>query len=212
MRNGRVQEFDDHQIPRSEGFYINDKPDGPLREWHNNGQLKAEKFYNKGKQVGTWKEYFPSGNWEGTHMYNTEGHLHGQAIWYYENGQKKSFDEYENGLTKPDRQSLVWYADGSPEYEATYRAGRQVEVKRWNQDGKIYEHKVYDAETQSYREVDHSAPADTTRPYVSPPYTGPTDFTDDGIRGNWQDLKYYLFGFMVLLLLGYLFWWMWQPL
>lgn len=44
-------------------------------------------------------------------------------------------------------------------------------------------------------------PRDPTIPYV----------INDGIRGNGENLKYYLVGFIVLLLLGYLFWWMGQP-
>ncbi len=153
MRNGLVKEYHDNQILRSEGFYINDKPDGLLREWHDNGQLKTEKHYSKGRKVGTWKEYFPSGNLHGSHMYNNEGHIDGEIVSYYESGQKRSFNEYENGLTKPDSQSLSWYEDGSPEYEATYKAGRRVEIKRWNRAGKITDHEMYDTETQSYKKI-----------------------------------------------------------
>lgn len=211
IRNGLLQEFYDNKQLRQEAFYINDKPHGQVRNWYENGQLKSEHYYNRGKRINTWKEYFPSGNIEIIRRFNDEDRHHGLTISYYENGQKRRVNEYENGLTKDGASSQTWYADGSPEYEATYLAGRQVEVKRWNSYGKITEHSVFDAETQKFKKIDNPEPIQT--PASRQVYQNTAPFrSDDDIRGNGQNFERNLVILIVILLFVYLFWWMGQPL
>ncbi len=213
VRNGTVQEFYDNKQLRHQAFYINDKPHGQELNWYNNGQLKSEQYYNHGKRIGTWKNYYPLGNIWQIQTFNDESAYHGQVISYYENGQKRQASEYENGRQKDGLSKQSWHYNGNPEYEATYLAGRQVEVKRWDNYNSLTEHSVYNAETQLYEKVNLPDPADTQpagQVYVS---TSLTDFSDDGIiRGNGENFKYYVFVFVVILLLAYLFWWMGQPL
>ncbi len=45
----------------AEGVFLDQKENGPYREWHANGQLAAEGSYRDGERVGSWHYWEPDG-------------------------------------------------------------------------------------------------------------------------------------------------------
>lgn len=212
VRNGTIREYYDNKVLSREAFYVNDKIHGQARSYYNNGQLMSEYYYHQGKPANTWKEYYISGNIQMVRSFSDEGFNVGQSVSYYENGQQHILNEYNDGRSEDGTSSHSWYPDGTKKSEYTYVAGRMTEKKEWDANGKLVKHEVFDTETQSYIKLIAPAPADIQPEghiYVN---TGPTDISDDGIRGNGQDFKYFLIVFIVILLFVCLFWWMGQPL
>ncbi len=81
----------------------NGRPEGPLKKYHEDGQLMCDAFYSEGKLDGIYTAYYdnpelpgPTGTIRYTCPYK-DGKRHGKACWYYDNGQLKEETEYADG-------------------------------------------------------------------------------------------------------------------
>ena len=82
-----------------EGIVKDDgNPDGPWKEYYQEGTLKAEGSYDNGRHVGVWKYYYPSGRKEQTGSFNKQGKKDGTWRWYFESGNLLKEENFRNGL------------------------------------------------------------------------------------------------------------------
>ena len=113
IRNGKYKEYHENGQLKHKAFYINHKVDGSAKYWYKNGQLHKKHHYNKGLKSGTWKEYYESGKIKTIHHYNKDGRIHGLFVSYYENGQKRMEQVFENGRPKDGLSYKVWHENGA---------------------------------------------------------------------------------------------------
>ena len=66
----------------------------------------------------------------------SEEPYNGEAVWYYENGQKRSEETYKNG--KLDGLWTDWYENGQKWQEGTFKDGKQIGRTNWYEDGNEY--------------------------------------------------------------------------
>ena len=59
----------------------------------------------------------------------------GQAVWYYDNGQKKYERTYKDG--KLDGKWTWWHNNGQKRYERTYKDGELIESTLWDEEGNL---------------------------------------------------------------------------
>jgi len=59
----------------------NRHPDGPYKEYHENGQLRKEGFYKNDKKFSVWKEYYDNGQLKRVYTFRADGRSSG--IWTY---------------------------------------------------------------------------------------------------------------------------------
>jgi len=128
-RNGLTRVFTD-KVLFAEVYYKNDKLDGIVKEYTEDGGLIRESVYKDGKGHGLTKEYYESGalKWEGTW---DNGNPTGEGKIYYESGQvqaviswdgkdivpykKRYFDEKGNLLKELNKEDIEKEADSLKE-------------------------------------------------------------------------------------------------
>ena len=136
-------------------YTTNERPDGLLKWYYENGQLLREETFIKGKEEGDYIEYDESGKVVVKGQY-IEGLEEGEwiseegdtnevgayelgmkkGIWtvYYDNGELSFEGEYSNG--DPIGKHIYYYKNGRKMLEGKYEAGEKVgEWKRYNEDG-----------------------------------------------------------------------------
>jgi hypothetical protein len=118
---------------KSEVNYKDGEKDGFWTEWYENGQKGEEYTYKDGKQDGLVTQWYENGqmSYEGT------GKPDGLSTYWYENGQKK----YEGTFKDWKRDGLFtsWYENGQKWSEVTYKDGKEISKKEWNEDGSVKE-------------------------------------------------------------------------
>ncbi|WP_255155904.1 toxin-antitoxin system YwqK family antitoxin [Ferruginibacter sp. HRS2-29] len=154
IRNGYVKEYHENGMLKHEGSYINDHPEGEIKEWFENGKLKYRKFFENRLRKGTWEEYFPSGKLYFVQPFDDQGQYHGDIISYYENGQKRILQRYENGRNADGITYIGWFENGDKEAELTFEKGIMTVRKNWNIYGEFANHEVYDPEQHRLVKVD----------------------------------------------------------
>ena len=110
--------------------YKNDKLDGPLEGWYDDGHPHFIKQYDNGKPIGMHKEYFPISLSEGAlpmrlsalYHYNKEGDLTGEQKTYYPAGQLQSLVTHERGVLHGRKQ--LFDVKGKVSQEAFYEHGK----------------------------------------------------------------------------------------
>jgi antitoxin component YwqK of YwqJK toxin-antitoxin module len=100
-------------------------------------QNRNDVYYlpNEGKPfTGIAVKKFENGqkNWERTYK---DGKQHGLETWWHENenGQKWTEGPYKDG--RAHGLWTAWHANGQKEYEATFKYGKRISRKGWDEDG-----------------------------------------------------------------------------
>jgi len=154
IKNGAYEDRYDNGKLMHKVFYINDKIDGIANYWHKNGRLHKEHFYINGLRTGTWKNYYKSGKIQSIQPFDDYGQYHGAVVSYYENGQKKSEQVYENGKNKDGVTYRVWYETGDRDSELTYKNARMIVRKNWNSWGEFVNHEVLNEDTNELEKIE----------------------------------------------------------
>jgi antitoxin component YwqK of YwqJK toxin-antitoxin module len=128
-----------------EGQYIDDKPAGEWKRYHDSGILKAIMHYQAGNDTVKARLYDPSGKpfAEGTYLNEQK-----EGLWiYFSDGKKISEEYFSNGIKngtcrkyyllgqlleesewrdgRPEGIYRAFYPDGKPYLECTYRSGKR---------------------------------------------------------------------------------------
>jgi antitoxin component YwqK of YwqJK toxin-antitoxin module len=141
------------KILTEEGKYQKGKKTGNWISYYENGAKKSEMGYSDGKANGKFTEYYESGCMRETGTFKGM-HYAGNYKMYWENGlvrQEKNF----NDKGELDGKLVYRYINGNPEMEASYIAGKTVEIKRYFTNGDLKEKTVYNEkgpETTTYTE------------------------------------------------------------
>lgn len=135
------------------GNYINDFPEGELKEWHDNGKVRKEEFFQNGKRAGHWKQYYRSGKPHFIQSFNDNDQNHGPITTYFENGKKSHESIYENGRTKDGISTRTWYENGDLSLEWTYKNQQPIEKKIWNTQGEFESHQILNEATKQWEET-----------------------------------------------------------
>ena len=128
---------------RGETYYkINsDKPfSGLIINKYDSGQKKSKGFLTNGKEDGIWTYWYKDHpiNYFRLYIDNIMDNL--PYIFYdsWENfGQKSKEEDYLDGIL--DRLYTEWYENGQMKFEGTFKDGKLISSKVWNEDGSVKE-------------------------------------------------------------------------
>lgn len=77
--------FNSNNSKKWERFYINDKQNGPEKQWYENGKLKSEYSFIDDKLNGSWKTWFDNGQLKNEAWF-TDGEQDLFSRWYDKHG------------------------------------------------------------------------------------------------------------------------------
>ncbi|HAR62042.1 MAG: hypothetical protein DKM50_01735 [Candidatus Margulisiibacteriota bacterium] len=118
-------------------------PDGLVREYYLNGNLKIQKYYKNGIEDGEYIGFYENGKVEFKGRFK-QGTNDGVCLEYYENGVVAAEMNYNNGNLNGDWNE--YYGDGSIKTKKTFKDGKQ--------------HGIFTTHDKSGRLVDHMSYAD----------------------------------------------------
>lgn len=144
--DGPVKEIDENGNVRLEATYRNNKLEGELLRYNEQGMLLSRESYKDGKLNGAaqyynyytpgtmvtsanyqnsllegeWSTTFPNGNLRSKATYRN-GQLQGPKNIFYQNGNINVKENYENG--KHEGQRLVYFPEGTLWYQENYKNG-----------------------------------------------------------------------------------------
>lgn len=101
------------------GYFKNNKEDGPWVYYFESGKIKKKGTWKKGQLHGHWKNYYENGSLK-QEGYFEQGRKNGAWTYYYENGKKKSFGNYIDG-----QREKIWnyfYENQELKAQAYYRS------------------------------------------------------------------------------------------
>ncbi|MFH1622777.1 MAG: toxin-antitoxin system YwqK family antitoxin [Candidatus Omnitrophota bacterium] len=98
-------------------------PEGPVKGYYPNGNLRFESYYKNGKLEGKFKFYYESGILQTEKNYKNDKE-EGLCKWYYENGNLESERNYKEG--KLDGITKTYHEDGTLWTEEYYKDGELV--------------------------------------------------------------------------------------
>lgn len=95
-RDGRVAEYKEDGKLFAEATYLADKKNGKQTVYYENGQVKSEVHFQNGLKEGTAKTYFENGQLNQESNYQSDK-LQGQLLRYKEDGTIELQETYQNG-------------------------------------------------------------------------------------------------------------------
>lgn len=123
----RIENYPSGKV-RSETTYVDNKKEGPAKEYYENGNVKREGVYQNDRRQGVFKEYFEDGTLEAEYNY-ADGYIEGLVTRYHKNGKVASKAEY-----KQNKQSAFGeYFDenGEPATSGSYKDPRDGYAYEW---------------------------------------------------------------------------------
>ncbi len=112
--------------------------DGLYTEWYKNGNKKLEYTYNDGKMDGLRTFWYEDGQKRWLSSYK-DGERDGLWTEWYQNGKKRCVGSYKDG----ERDGLwTWWWEWTGDekkFEKTYKDGKLISEKEWNEDGSVKE-------------------------------------------------------------------------
>jgi len=119
----------DAQGPISSETYYSNGLKVSSTSWHKNGELSAQVDYE-----GKWGEWFVGGSISGEGFYKM-GELHGEQVYYYQNGSVERTESFRNGEFVT---ATEWYLDGQKRQEWLSNGSE----KAWYPNGQIGRHSL----------------------------------------------------------------------
>lgn len=138
----RTEEYPSGKI-RSEATYVNDKKEGPEKEYYENGNLKREAFYKNDRREGMVKEYYEDGTLEAEYPY-ADGYIEGTVVRYHKNGKMASKAEYKQN--KQVAFGETFDENGEPATSGSYKDPRDGYAYEWIRIGT----QLWTAENMNY--------------------------------------------------------------
>ncbi len=128
-RHGKTLEYHENGQLKLKANYQNDKPEGVVEGWFEDGMLAFTKIYKEGKQVGEQKEFFEKQ--QGLLrlcLYNSKGEMDGEQKMFYPNGNLQSIMTYKDGLLHGKK--ALFNQEGDVLEEGYYEQGKLHGVLR----------------------------------------------------------------------------------
>jgi antitoxin component YwqK of YwqJK toxin-antitoxin module len=98
-RHGKTVEYHENGQVKLKANYQNDKPEGIVEGWFDDGNLAFTKMYKDGKQVGEQKEFFEKKQGLLRVCYhNSKGEMDGEQKMFYPDGKIQSIMTYKDGI------------------------------------------------------------------------------------------------------------------
>lgn len=203
VKNGVYETFYDNGQIKERNSFKNNKAIGTSFTWHENGQLAREDQHSEVNN--TFTQWYASGQIESSIERNDEGwitqrqfYVSGQLKLEQKTFSNKSFDieheirEYwENGKLKKEsvrnsdeNRERYWYELGIMEREIHFVGRERIEVKYWNEKGKLFRHE---------KASEYGKPLENV---FAKPYT-----TGDVSQDIWTIIKWIGYGFAAFLLI-----------
>lgn len=101
--------------------FVNGRPDGYAKIYHENGKISEEGMWKNNRWVGTYKLYYPNGQVQHEFVFNSNGKREGNQKYYYENGQLAIEGAFANG--KESGLIKEYYENGDLKAEKNYQDG-----------------------------------------------------------------------------------------
>ena len=119
--------------------YKDGKKDGLYTSWYENGQKSEEGNYMNNDREGIWTTWYENGQKEseGTYKFG-EMKLELWTFWY-DNGQVTSTSTDRKVKEDGSTTHTTWYRNGKKQSEETYKDGKIISEKEWNEDGSVME-------------------------------------------------------------------------
>ncbi|MCQ2089429.1 MAG: hypothetical protein MJY93_04205 [Fibrobacter sp.] len=128
---------------RSEATYVDDKKQGPEKEYYENGNLKREANYDKDRRQGVSKEYYEDGTLQAEYNY-ADGYIEGLVTRYHKNGKMASKANYKQN--KQIEFGEYFGEDGEPATSGSYKDPRDGYSYEWIRIGT----QLWTAENMNY--------------------------------------------------------------
>lgn len=116
-----IVEFDQKGSKISEYSIVEDKLDGNIKKWSENGVLLIDCRYNNGQFDGTQKEYYPSGQLKFSAQYKN-GVKNGEIAEWFEDGSLSFYANFKENIQEGD--AIENYRSGSPKNRSFYKNGK----------------------------------------------------------------------------------------
>ena len=115
----------------SKGFFH-----GKCTYWNRDGDKKSEDNFKEGIREGKYTSWFTYGKKNKKYeCYYIDGYRNGTFIRWNSNEIKIREGKYKDG--KEDGLWTFWYENGQKEKEDTYKDGKVISSKVWNEDGSV---------------------------------------------------------------------------
>lgn len=137
-----IMYFNDGETPKTEGEYVNNRPNGPFIKYHPNGKIKEQGVFNKRVYADSLKRF----NEEGVLIYvsnhDESGKESGTVKYFHDNGKPEFVYEAINGV--PTGKATRYWPNGDVKEEIVFgpngtvektsgqieRVNKEVEVKK----------------------------------------------------------------------------------
>ncbi|MEX1192448.1 MAG: hypothetical protein WED10_04710 [Brumimicrobium sp.] len=125
-KDGRwIMYYKDGETPKTEGNFVNNRPNGPFTKYHPNGTVKEQGTFNKMRYIDSLKRYNEEGITVYESSYNEAGKESGKVTYYHDNGQPEFVYNAENGV--PSGKATRYWPNGDVKEEITYGSDGTVE-------------------------------------------------------------------------------------
>lgn len=101
--------------------FVNGRPDGYAKLYHENGKISEEGLWKNNRWMGTYRLYYPNGQVQHEFVFNSNGKRDGNQKYYYENGQLAIEGAFANG--KESGLIKEFYENGELKAEKNYQDG-----------------------------------------------------------------------------------------
>jgi antitoxin component YwqK of YwqJK toxin-antitoxin module len=101
--------------------FVNGRPDGYAKLYHENGKISEEGMWKNNRWVGSYKLYYPNGQVQHEFVFGPNGKREGTQKYFYENGQLAIQGIFANG--KESGLIKEYYENGDLKAEKNYLDG-----------------------------------------------------------------------------------------
>ena len=134
--SGRVFSLHENGEKSGEGTLKDGTLDGLYTTWYDNGQKETKGSFKDEVPDGLYTIWYKNGQKKEEYTFK-DGGIDGLSTEWYENGKKKEEWTLKNMVF--DGLYTKWYENGQKKEEKTYKFGKEVSSKEWNEDGSVKE-------------------------------------------------------------------------
>lgn len=106
---------------KSRVTFVNGRPHGSVKLFHDNGKISEEGTWINNRWVGNYKLYYDNGQVQHEFVFNESGRREGLQKYYFENGQLAIEGNFDNG--KESGVIKEYYENGDLKAEKSYNGG-----------------------------------------------------------------------------------------
>lgn len=136
VKNGLIEEKWVNGNIKLKGYYKNDKPDGKLEYFFENGNKKSIVICKDGKYLRYIKSWFVSGELQSECVPNDDI-VNGEQISYHKSGEISGKTIYKDGKIADGISAFTYAQDGRVTYEAEYKNGENIRSRWFDRNGNI---------------------------------------------------------------------------